>query len=53
MQCSNDVIAPEVVGRYVNAQIKNSSLVLLNATGHCPNLSAPEETIATIKQFLK
>ncbi len=52
LQCSNDVIAPEVVGTYMQQQIKGSKLVLLKATGHCPNLSAPEETIAVIKDFL-
>jgi sigma-B regulation protein RsbQ len=31
----------------------NASMVLLNATGHCPNLSAPEETAAAIDQFVR
>jgi sigma-B regulation protein RsbQ len=52
LQCSEDVIAPEEVGVYVHEKIKNSKLVLLEATGHCPNLSAPEETIAAMKAFL-
>lgn len=53
MQCSEDVIAPREVGEYVHQNIKGSSLRILNATGHCPNLSAPEETIAVIKDFLQ
>ena len=53
LQCSDDVIAPEAVGAYVHRQIPGSRLVHLNATGHCPNLSAPEETIAAIKAFLE
>ena len=52
LQCSDDVIAPTAVGEYVHAQIPGSSLTYLQATGHCPNLSAPEETIAAIKAFL-
>ena len=52
LQCSDDVIAPEEVGRYVQANIPGSQLLKLNATGHCPNLSAPEETIAAIKSFV-
>ncbi|MEO5990297.1 MAG: alpha/beta hydrolase [Ferruginibacter sp.] len=52
LQCSNDVIAPETVGNYVHQQIKGSELVIMKATGHCPNLSAPEETIQEIKKFL-
>ncbi|HKI01570.1 MAG TPA: alpha/beta hydrolase [Thermoanaerobaculia bacterium] len=52
LQCSEDAIAPQAVGEYVHRQIPNSELVLLKATGHCPNLSAPEETSAAIKAFL-
>ena len=52
LQCSEDVIAPESVGEFVHANMLNSKLVVMNATGHCPNLSAPEETIAAIKAFL-
>jgi sigma-B regulation protein RsbQ len=52
LQCSDDVIAPEPVGRYVDRQLPDSTLVLMQARGHCPNLSAPEETIAAIKTFL-
>lgn len=53
LQCSNDVIAPTEVGEYVAASIPDSTLVLLEATGHCPNLSAPEETIAAISAFVR
>jgi sigma-B regulation protein RsbQ len=52
LQCSDDVIAPDAVGDYVHREIAGSTLVVLEATGHCPNLSAPEETIAAIKDFL-
>ena len=52
LQCDSDVIAPQPVGEYVHKNIKNSTLVFMKATGHCPNLSAPEETINTIKDFL-
>ena len=53
LQCQEDVIAPLEVGKYMHQQLANSNLVILNATGHCPNLSAPEETIAAIKNFLQ
>jgi sigma-B regulation protein RsbQ len=53
LQCSADVIAPEEVGRYVHRNLRDSELVLMNAAGHCPNLSAPEETIAAMKGFLR
>ncbi|ESQ79199.1 alpha/beta fold hydrolase [Asticcacaulis sp. YBE204] len=52
LQCSDDVIAPEEVGRYIHAQIPHSKLIVMEATGHCPNLSAPEETIAAIESFV-
>jgi sigma-B regulation protein RsbQ len=53
LQCSDDAIAPIAVGKYVHAQMPGSRLVILNATGHCPNLSAPGETIAAMKAYLK
>ena len=53
LQCAEDVIAPQAVGEYVHRQIPGSELVLMKATGHCPNLSAPEETIAAIRAFLE
>jgi sigma-B regulation protein RsbQ len=52
IQCSDDAIAPQAVGEYVHARLPDSSYVLLDATGHCPNLSAPDETIAAMKAFL-
>jgi sigma-B regulation protein RsbQ len=52
LQCSSDVIAPLDVGEFMHCQMPNSKLVVMQATGHCPNLSAPEETIAAIKAFL-
>jgi sigma-B regulation protein RsbQ len=52
LQCSEDVIAPRPVGEYVHRQIPDSELVVMKATGHCPNLSAPEETIAAIRAFV-
>jgi sigma-B regulation protein RsbQ len=53
LQCSEDVIAPDSVGRYMHEQLRDSQLVTMRATGHCPNLSAPEETIAEMKAFLQ
>lgn len=52
LQCSSDVIAPMEVGKYVHSRIPDSTLVVMKATGHCPNLSAPEETIDAIKRYL-
>jgi sigma-B regulation protein RsbQ len=52
VQCRDDAIAPVAVGEYVRDAIPNSDYVVLDATGHCPNLSAPEQTIAAIKAFV-
>ncbi len=52
LQCSDDVIAPLAIGDYMHNQMPNSKLVVLKATGHCPNLSAPEEVIAAMRGFV-
>jgi len=52
LQCTDDVIAPDAVGEYVHHQITGSRLVRLDASGHCPNLSAPNETVDAIRAFL-
>ncbi|OKK21964.1 sigma factor sigB regulation protein rsbQ [Streptomyces sp. CB00455] len=53
LECSQDVIAPREVGAYVHAAIPGSRLVTLDATGHCPQLSAPEATTSAIRTFLR
>jgi sigma-B regulation protein RsbQ len=53
LQCAQDAIAPEVVGDYLHRHLTGSQLVSLQATGHCPNLSAPEETTAAIRAYLR
>jgi sigma-B regulation protein RsbQ len=52
LQCSEDAISPAAVGDYVNRHLPHSSLVLLQARGHCPQLSAPQETITAMKEGL-
>jgi sigma-B regulation protein RsbQ len=52
LQCSEDVIAPLAVGEYVHEHLPDSELVILRATGHCPNLSAPDEVIAAMRSFV-
>lgn len=53
LQCKQDVIAQPVVGAYCQTHIPGSRLVMLDATGHCPNLSAPEQTAAAIADALR
>jgi len=52
VQCRDDLIAPQSVGEYVREQIPGSSFTLLDATGHCPNMSEPGKLIEAIRAFL-
>jgi sigma-B regulation protein RsbQ len=52
LQCSEDLVAPVEVGQYVHKNLKQSHFIQLEATGHCPHLSAPAETVAAMKAFL-
>jgi sigma-B regulation protein RsbQ len=52
LQCSEDMLAPEQVGEYMQKNTPDNTLVVLKATGHCPHLSHPEETIAAIDNYL-
>ena len=53
LQCSEDMIAPTSVGEYVHQQTPGSTFRMMEATGHCPHMSAPEETIALIREYLQ
>ncbi|NHC14286.1 alpha/beta fold hydrolase [Motilibacter deserti] len=53
VQCREDVIAPPEVGAYVHASLPGSELTVLDATGHCPNLSAPGQLVAAIRDYLR
>ena len=52
LQCSEDIIASKEVGEFVHRGIPGSELIILEATGHCPNLSAPDEVISAMRTFV-
>jgi sigma-B regulation protein RsbQ len=52
LQCSDDAIAPLAVGEYLHRHMPASTLRVMRATGHCPHMSDPAETIALIKEYL-
>jgi sigma-B regulation protein RsbQ len=52
LQCSEDIIASKPVGEFVHHGIPGSEIVMLEATGHCPNLSAPDEVISAMRAFV-
>jgi sigma-B regulation protein RsbQ len=53
LQCSDDMVAPEEVGAYVHGQLAGSTLRQMKATGHCPHMSHPDETIELIRDYLR
>jgi sigma-B regulation protein RsbQ len=53
LQCSADIIAPPDVGEYLHRHLPLSTLRVMRATGHCPHMSHPEETIDAIKDYLR
>ena len=53
LQCAEDLIAPVEVGRYLHGHLKDSRLELLEATGHCPHMTHPEEVVRVMKDYLK
>jgi sigma-B regulation protein RsbQ len=53
LQCTNDAVAPTEVGEYVHRQLEGSRLAAIEATGHCPHVSHPEETISAIRAYLR
>lgn len=52
LQCSEDAVAPDAVGRYLAAALKGSTMKQMAATGHCPHMSHPQETIQLMKEYL-
>lgn len=53
LQCSDDALAPVAVGQYLHERLADSSFHQMAATGHCPHVSHPEETIAAIRAYLE
>jgi sigma-B regulation protein RsbQ len=53
IECAHDAIAPREVGAYVHAHIPDSQLITLDATGHCPHISAPDVTASAIAAFAR
>lgn len=49
IDCSDDALAPREVGDYVHAAIQGSRRFVLDAEGHCPHMSAPDEVAAAIE----
>lgn len=52
LACVDDVIAPRRVGQYMAGELAGSELIELDASGHCPHLSAPDDVIREITSYL-
>jgi sigma-B regulation protein RsbQ len=53
LQCSEDMVAPQPVGDYMHRETPGSTLRVMKATGHCPHMSEPDETVALIREYLQ
>lgn len=53
IQTIDDTIAPLTVGEFMHREMPNSTLQLMEASGHCPHMSHPGETIRIIKDYLQ
>jgi sigma-B regulation protein RsbQ len=53
LQCSDDIIAPNAVGEYLHNELPGSTLRVMKATGHCPHMSHPQETVQLIQDYLR
>lgn len=52
LQCSDDLIAPTVVGDYMQRTLPHASLAMIENTGHCPHMSAPTPSNVAMEEFL-
>jgi sigma-B regulation protein RsbQ len=48
----DDVIAPASVGQWLNQAVPDSELQVMDAVGHCPHVSAPQETLTRLLAWL-
>jgi sigma-B regulation protein RsbQ len=53
LQCRADAIAPMTAGEYVRDHLADATFVVLDAVGHCPQLSAPGPTTDAIGAFVR
>jgi sigma-B regulation protein RsbQ len=53
VQCSDDLIAPQAVGRYMHSVMPTSMLKIISNVGHCPHLSAPCASLDAMEAFLR
>jgi sigma-B regulation protein RsbQ len=53
IQVTDDAIAPVSVGEFMHRNLAGSTLHLMEASGHCPHMSHPQETIRIISDYLK
>lgn len=53
VQCREDAVAPPEVGEYVHRELPASTLTVIDATGHCPHVSHPEQVIDAMRTYLR
>lgn len=53
LQHRTDTLAPIAVGEYVHANLRGSTLKILEVPGHCAHMSHPSQVVDAIRDFLK
>ena len=52
IQSADDIIAPPVVGEYLQRHLPNATLRVVDNVGHCPHLSVPSLSADAMDEFL-
>lgn len=52
LQCVDDDFAPVAVGHYLQQALPGSTLKLLQASGHCPQITQPEVVVSALREVL-
>ncbi|GAB3582374.1 alpha/beta hydrolase [Hymenobacter daeguensis] len=52
IQAAHDAITPLAVGQYLHDNLMDSCIAIIDTLGHCPHLTAPEQTLAAVDKFL-
>lgn len=52
LHCTNDTLVPNAVAEWMQSNIPNSEIAMMDVTGHCPHMTAPDRTISAVRGFL-
>jgi sigma-B regulation protein RsbQ len=52
LHCNEDVLVPMAVADWMKDEMPNATLKILEATGHCPHMTVPDEVAAAMRLYL-